>query len=53
MAGARCMAEKSSSGRSEWDGLGEEVKERLEVIGDQWRKDESRRPRGGRAADLG
>lgn len=52
MAGARCMAEKSSSGRSEWDGLGEEVKERLEVIGDQWRKDESRRPRGERAADL-
>lgn len=32
---------------------GEEGEERLELIGDQWRKDESGRPRGGRAVDLG
>lgn len=53
MEGARRMAEKSSSGRSEWDRSGEEVAERLELIADQWRKDESRRPRGERGADLG
>lgn len=53
MEGARRMAEKSSSGRSEWDRSGEEVAERLELIADQWREDESRRPRGERGADLG
>lgn len=44
--------EKSSSGRSEWD-EGEEVEDKLELMGDQRREDESRRSRGERAADLG